>query len=215
MKRFAIAVLALIVVGFMAMPATAQVNTLNPNRLGDLYISAAQDSHVDYLQLIPISSPFNFYLVIDIDFGDIDQASQNLTNGVQAWEAQAALPPTLFILGATLAPATSINVGTQTGNTYDFLVGTGSLVSAGGPQVLVSFQALATSAFSGTATLAPVAAPSVPGEAVWVEFSPLNGCDINGLDEACQFRFANLGNLRLSTGIPDDVDSFGGLKSRF
>lgn len=197
------------------LPAFAQVDLLHPERLGALYVSAAPDEYVDVLVPPGASTPFEFYLVADVDFGDVGDAGQNIFNGIQAWEAQVSFPPILFVLAAVPTPETSINVGTSSGNVYDFVVGTGARVAAGGPVVLVTFQGLLVGVPSGVAQLGPVGNPSVANEAVWVEWAPVSGCTLNGLSEACQFRFASLGDMRFAVGIPTDATTFGAMKSRF
>ena len=214
MKRFAIAVLAVFISAAVAMPAQAQDNQLYPDRFGSLFLSAVEGSYVDYIQ--NIAANFTFYLIADIDFADIGQPGQNVSNGISAWEAQITLPadPGLFILSDDYTAA--IDVGDKTGNVRNYIVGTGVNVQVGGPTTLVTFNAIATTPLAtSAATLGPTVPASYAGEVVWREFAALNGCTLNGADEKCVFRFESLGDLRLSSGVDNDADSFGSVKARF
>lgn len=214
MKRFAIAVLAVFIAAAVAMPAQAQDNQLFPEPFGDLYLSAVEGSYVDYIQ--EISGTFNFYLIADIDFADLGAEGQNLTNGIGAWEASVVLPadPALFVLSEDYTAA--IDVGDKAGNVREFIVGTGTAVSVGGPTTLVTFNALSSStSLNGIATITPTTPASYANEVVWREFVALNGCTLNGSPEKCVFRFASRGDLRMSWTIDNDAESFGAVKSRF
>lgn len=214
MKRFAIAVLAVFIAAAVAMPAQAQDNQLYPDRVGSLYLSAEEGSYVS--SLTTGGANFTVYLVADIDFADVGDAGQNLSNGIGAWEAAVTLPdnPGLFLLTTIYTQA--VDVGNKDTNVKNFIVGTGTTLSVGQPTTLVTFNLLETTPLGPTAmTLGPATPASYAGEVVWREAAALNGCDLNGADEKCIFRFAFLGSLSLNGGVDNDADSFGSMKARF
>jgi len=220
MKRIAIAALALIAVSVMALPATAQVN-LADERLGSLYVSGAEDRQVTTIDgnVVAVNIPFDVFVVADIDFADIGAGDQNLTNGISAWEGAFTVPAPLLVISEVFFPAGALNFGSVSGSVREYIIGTGSTLTVGGPTKLIQWSVLLSGApgleFDDTITVAPVAAPSTPGEVVWVEDAPLNGCEVNGNPAGCIFRFESLGDLRVTTAISGDDSSFGALKSRF
>lgn len=213
MNCFVIAFLTVIFTAAVAMPAQAQDNQLHPDRLGSLYLSAAEGSYVGHLGLYP--GDFTFYLIADIDFADIGEPGQNVWNGIGAWEALITLPPdpNLFILSDSYTYG--IDIGDKTGNLWNYIVGTGVNLQIGGPTTLVTFEAVATSFLFGQATVSPSVPASYEGEVVWREFVAANGCSLNGAAEKCIFRFETLGDLELRWPKSDDAESFGSVKARF
>jgi uncharacterized repeat protein (TIGR01451 family) len=82
---------------------------------------------------------FTFYLIVEIDFGDIGEPGWNSTHGLNGWEAAVVLPPELIVLGHVLHPASSVNVGTQN----NWLVGTGDCITANQtPYTVLEYQAM-------------------------------------------------------------------------
>lgn len=196
-------------------PASAEVDLLYPEALGTISISKQPDRYDGLYKLPPPNTPFEFYLVIEIDFADIGRGEQNSFNGIQAWEAQISFPPELHLLSETLLPARSINVGDRTDAVFDYVVGTGERVPAGSTQAVVAFEAMFTGPIGfERIELGPVARPTVEDALVWVEWLPANGCTVRGLPEGCQFRFQDVQPMRVTT-VDGDVSSFSTLKSRY
>ena len=199
--------------------AIAQVN-LYPEPLGTLYLSSWPDEFREiYCSIAPLHA-FDFYLVADIDFGDIGRAEENVSNGMLAWEAQITIPTEILLLAATLHPRTSINIGSIRNGVYDYFVGTGQRAPVGELYVLVAYEGFMSDppAFGrAVATIAPMTEnPSVPDATVWVESLPAGGCEVRGLPEPCIYRFAQTRNMRIFFSCPTgDVETFGSMKARF
>lgn len=217
MKRIAIATLALLIAGALAVPAQAQ--TSRGTNFGAIYLSAAPNEHVDYAQELALATPFDFYLVAEIDYADIGAAQQNDTNGLKAWEASFDVPAEITIIDETLAGPGPINIASGPQN---YIIGTGGnlrLNTLPGP--LVSLQALVLQELTETVVLRP--GPSTPSSALnddapaWTEFNvvPEDQCEANNNPTPCLREFTDIGNLRVSTGVDTDEGSWGSMKAQF
>ena len=217
MKPIAIVALTLLIAAAVAAPAHAQIYQGGP--LGALYATTNAASYVGELGNIPLATPFTFYLVIDIDFADIGAPEQNSSNGLLAWDGRVTAPAGLTIIGNTVSPASSVDIGTKSAPTYDYIVGTGQLVQVGAPVPVVTFQALllAPTTDNIIVRVGRPALGSIPDAPAWGEAVALNGCESSpGRATQCLFAFAETRNLVLNSGeIDNDETSFGSLKSRF
>lgn len=215
MKRIAIATLALLIAGALAVPAQAQTTSFG-TAFGSLYLSAATDQQVDYLQNITPGVQFEFYLVAEIDFSAIGEPGQNATNGIKAYEARVTVPASMFVLNQAADPA-EVDIGTKAPPVFDYVVGTGQNVLASStPRALVTFTGLFTAETGGTvlAEVGTVANPSTDNPN-WVEWLAINECSTPTGPTGCIREFTDFGNLRLSTGVDTDQDSWGGMKAQF
>ena len=111
MKRIAIATLALLIAGALAVPAQAQSETFGDIDFGSLYLSADPEQQVDFLQNIAPGGQFEFYLVTEIDFSAIGEPGQNATNGMSAWEARVTVPASMFVLNQVATPVSRSTSG--------------------------------------------------------------------------------------------------------
>lgn len=219
MKRFAIAALSLFILGATAGSALAQFDRTDvyDTPMGSIYISPFPDSYYPYFQSFPTFSAQNVYIVADIDFGDIGAASQNLLNGVRAWEGGVTAPPGVTILGADVEGAINLGQGPT-----DYIVGVGTPIitadSTPRPLVTLSFLALAPIE-TFNMQIVPSSSPAFAAtpSSVWIEELTLNGC-LNiqsALPTQCFFVWAFEGDMLISSDIAVEEESFGGLKSRF
>jgi len=216
MKRIAIATLALLIAGALAVPAQAQSDTFGDVDFGSLYLSADPEQQVDFLQNIAPGGQFEFYLVTEIDFSAIGEPGQNATNGMSAWEARVTVPASMFVLNQVATPV-SIDIGAKAAPVFDYVVGTGQNVPADStPRALVTFTGLFTSPTDGTqlAEVGIVANPSADTP-TWVEWLAINECSTATGPTKCIRRFTDFGNLRLSTSVDTDEGSWGGMKAQF
>jgi hypothetical protein len=218
MKRFAIAALSLFILGAAASSALAQTerSDVYDTPLGSIYVSQFPDSYYPYYQLFPLFSPQNVYIVADIDFGQIGGASQNLTNGIRAWEGGLTVPPGITILSATVTQQ-AINLGQ--GNA-DYIVGVGpAIITADStPRPLVTLSLFAQAAVPPfTMEITPASTATFDGLSIWFEELSLNGCQNiqSGLPTPCFFLWETIGSMVLSTQIAVEEESWGGLKTRF
>jgi hypothetical protein len=215
MKRIAIATLALLIAGALAVPAQAQSQTFG-QAFGSLYLSAAPDQQIDYLQEITPGVQFEFYVVTEIDFSALGEPDQNNTNGIKGWEARVTVPASMFVLNQAADPV-SVDLGDKTAPVFDYIVGTGQNVLASStPRALVTFTGLFTAETGGTvlAEIGNVANPSADNPS-WVEWLGINECFTPTGPTGCIREFTDFGNLRLSTGVDTDQDSWGGMKAQF
>jgi hypothetical protein len=190
MKRLAIAALAVLALGMGSMPAAAQQFA---DAFGDLYITT--DVAVDPWDLelgptsiciddpgVPAFSTLNFFLVIKLDFADIGQEGQNVSNGFGGYEAQVTIPADLTITARTKQPPSSINVGNDA--TDNWIVGTGIVITASTtPYAVVEYNSILLAAAQDLSlTLGPSDPSSfdvaggpgpVPG---WLEGVPTGDC---------------------------------------
>ncbi len=155
-----------------------KAGTNTPRVFGELRLNTASDGTGDDFNVnTPAFVPFTVYLVADIDFGEDGRPGDNLTNGLSAWEAGLNFPPEVAVLGLQLIPPTSINVASNFG---EFIVGTGSFVSAFPPVSVVRIDLL-TLQPQGDVDLVidmhTVSPPSQPGELAWTETN--NNFDLN------------------------------------
>lgn len=198
-------VLVLALFSILSSPALAQQN-LAPDPLGDLYVSAIPDGYDPNIQS-DRGIPFNAYLVADIDFADLGDETQNLNNGLTAWEAGVTFPLDAIVLGANLDPSTSLNFGQIIGQTYEYIVGTGQRLEVGQPRELVEFTLLNIAEITdGPIQLGPVTTPTVEGSTAWVEFLPLNGCQVGTQDQPCVFRFDSARGATINSTISPDEE---------
>jgi hypothetical protein len=131
---------------------------------------------------VPPFSTLNFFLVVHLDFADIGQGGQNLSNGFRGYETKVDVPPQLTITARTKQPPTSINVGDDATNNW--IVGTGITITAGQtPYAVVEYNSILLSAAQDlTLSLGPSDPSSfdvaggpgpVPG---WLEGLPTGEC---------------------------------------
>ncbi len=130
MNRLAIAALAMLCLAGMSAPVAAQTGFGQP--FGEIYFAFdVQDRNSTCVEAgspdaIPTFVPFDFFLVVNVNFEAIGQGQQNATNGIDAWEVRVITPPEITLAGQVLNPSTSINVG----GPGDWIVGTGGLITA-------------------------------------------------------------------------------------
>ena len=93
--------------------------------MGELYLSAEPRARVASLSMEPLV-PSAFFVVTTVDFGDIGRPELNADNGLAAWEARVVVPPQLLVIGRTLSPSTSLNLGSLD----NWIVGTGQMLPA-------------------------------------------------------------------------------------
>ena len=169
--------------------------------MGTLAISASNTSYVEGLT-VSSSVPFTFYVIAQVDFGEIRHPEQNFDNGIKGWEAQIHLPPELFVLQERLMPLSSLDFGDVPG---EFIVGTGERVVATDYRALVEIQALLTT--PATALLLGLGGTSPsstdPPAPLFLEWLDINGCtNASGTPVSCIRRFARLWTLTLNPENP-------------
>ena len=201
----ALAVLLLVLAG----PDGVRAQLYPDGALGSLYLSEVPTGYDGVVPRPSFATPFQFYLVADIDFGDIGRPEQNFSNGMLAWDGRVVVPSEMTVIGFSLSPRTSVDIGAKSNPVFDFIVGTGQRVPVGQPYPLVTIEAIilvppVDDIF--VRTLSPALA-SVPNAAAWVEFSALNGCEASpGRPTPCLFPFAQLGDLRIPSGGMDTIE---------
>ena len=219
MKRIATAALSLLLMGALAGPAMAQSDVGDP--FGDIYLSGAPNSYMPIMDAnqIQLFQSFEFYLVADIDFADIGDASQNFSNGITAWEGSFTAPSQLIITNAALTPSNAQDFGNS--NT-DFIVGVGinGIIADSTPLPLVTFNALVSAAIPAPGfemVIGEASIPTIPGTPVWQEILNVNGCTnrVTGAAEKCLYPFATIGSLTISTDVATEDASWGTLKSGY
>ena len=98
-------------------------------------------------------------------------------------------------------------------------MGTGSLIPAeNGFNVLATITLLsATEVPPSEVTVAPISAASVPGEVVWVDFSPVGGaCFTPSGPITCIRPFESVGGATTNPEpVSEGTSSFGEVKARF
>lgn len=219
MKRFAIAALSLLILGTMVTPVLAQLDQVNfyQTPMGSIYVSKEPDSYVPHWQLyLPFTVGQKVYVVADVDFADIGAASQNLSNGIRAWEGGVTLPPAVNVISHIVVGG--IDLGSGPG---DYIVGMGNPVLASStPLPLVTYEFFATSPIETfEMQITESSAPSFPvlNSSIWLEQLTLNGCQntVSLLPTQCFFVWEFMGSMMISSGITTESESWGGLKTRF
>ena len=219
MKRFAIAALSLLILGTMVTPVLAQFERSDfyDTPMGSIYVSKEPNSYNPYWQLFPTFTQEFVYVVAEIDFADIGVGAQNVSNGIRAWEGGVTIPEGVNVLGNDWEGA--INLGTGAG---DYIVGIGTpiITAASTPTPLVTFSFLALAAVETQEMMITASSsPSFPAtpSSIWIEELTLNGCQNvqNQLPTQCFFVWEFTGSMWISSGITNETESWGGLKSRF
>lgn len=217
MKRFVLAVLSLFALTATPGSALAQFerSDVYDTPMGSIYVSTLPDAYQPHLYIGPSFVPFDIYIVADIDFGDIGAASQNLTNGIRAWEGGVTAPPELTLIGQDWEGAFNLGQGA-----FDYIVGIGTPIlsaeSTPRPLVTLSFLSLHGYSVPFEMHITPASVQSFPNVSVWIEELTLNGCQnvVSHLPTQCFFVWAFMGPLIIQD-VAIEGDSFGGLKARF
>ncbi len=218
MKHFVLAALSVLFLTVTAGSALAQFerSDFHDTPLGSIYVSAFPDWYFPYFPSFPTFVEQKIYVVADIDFGDIGAPSQNLTNGIRAWEGGVTMPPELTILSTEVEGAINLGLGLT-----DFVVGIGSPIltaaSTPRPLVTISVVALGSDSFTSWMGVTPVSTPSFPGVSVWIEELTINGCQnvVSALPTQCFFVWDFVGSMLISNEVAVEEESFGALKARF
>lgn len=211
-------VLLLFVMGSVAADgrdAAAQSDVGPP--LGVLYVSLSPDSYEPILQHPQPFTPYDLYVVVDIDFAQIGAPSQNLSNGLLAYEFGISSLGTAVLLSADYVGEINIGSGSR-----DWIVGVGIPVipvsSTPRPLVKYSFGYFSTIVdFTPIEVeVVPASIQTVPGQPIWQESLPLNGCTnrLTGEPVSCFFPFAELRGL-LIYWTPVESTNWGTLKQTF
>ena len=204
---------------FAAVPAHAQGDSVNVGQgFGEFYVSAAPDRYEPVIDL-PVNVPTPVYILANVDYSAIGAPLQNEVNGIGAWEAAVSVPAGIFSLGISYNPPTSLAIETPVAPDFEFAVGTGSLVPAeNGLTVLATITLLSSSEVPPSeVTVAPVSAASVPGQVVWVDFSPVGSeCFTPSGPITCIRPFEIIGGATINPEVVSgDASSFGEMKARF
>jgi hypothetical protein len=243
MQRLALAALLLAALLFQWVLAHADIYGVG---FGDIYLTYDpgadpfddpwSNCNNEETDPIPPFQEFTWYLVVAIDFADIGLDNQNSANGLQAWEAGVYIADEITVIGSTLHPSTSVNVGQpppNDPNDSNWIVGTGGLVSAmSTPYAVVEYQGMLLTEATDLEVLVQSAEPSsftgtggpgpVPG---WVEFEATGECD-----DACLRQFEVWDTCHTTLMInytpepcecrcygcwPTEETSWGAIKARF
>ena len=78
--------------------------------VGTIYLSGSPTSYVDNIVVEPLT-PFDFYIVAEIDYADIGAEEQNATNGISAWAAAPRIPSGIIITQVELNPRNALELG--------------------------------------------------------------------------------------------------------
>lgn len=197
--------------------------------LGEIYLSIDASTREDALIDQPINTPFEFYLLADVDYADLGQPEVNGLNGIWAWETRVNIPESITIINRHLGPG-SINVGSGEDN---YIVGTPELLVVGlGPTTLVRYEAIIFSVVPDEVLTISPSSPSTfdddgnlglgPG---WLEWMPLGDCDFTSRrpGSGCLRAFATW-DARLVMNCVDEPEcvetptrqeSWGTVKSRY
>lgn len=218
MKRFAIAALSLFILGATAGSALAQFDRSDvyDTPMGSIYVSPFPDTYVEYFQNFPLFTQTNVYVVADIDFGDIGQASQNLSNGIKAWEGSVTVPPQVNLLAAPYEGELSLG---NSLNDFIIAVGLPIITASSTPRPLVTLQMFATTDTLPTFNMELGAASQTTFDnvSIWQEYLTLNGCQNvqTNLPFPCFFVWDFAGSMLISNEVAVEEESFGGLKASF
>ncbi len=181
MKHIALVTMVLAVVASHSPSAHAQ--TAFGQGFGEIYlVFDVEDRNSTCVEAgspdaVPTFVPFDFFLVVNVDFEAIGQGQQNATNGLAGWEVLVNVPPEITVAGQVLNPSTSINVAGAPGG---WIVGTGAVVTASSmPYALVNYSGILLQDVTDLSLTFGIPAPSsfditggpgaVPG---WLEENP-------------------------------------------
>ncbi len=118
MKRVAIVALVMLTVTLSAASVFAQGSTPGQT-MGILSVSGNGTAYMPNITVVP-GTPFDLFILAELDYGDIGRPSLNASTGLRAWEAGLTIPSSFLIAQATIRNV-ALNLGTPP-NT-DFLVG--------------------------------------------------------------------------------------------
>jgi len=150
----------------VTVPVTLTVDPAT--RLGNLYLSFAPDQQDAVLAGVEPLVPFNWYVVAEIDFGDLGRPEDNTTNGLLGWEANLNVPPEITVTSRTMAPPGALDIGTGDDN---WIVAWSACVLANQtPYALVTYEAMLASAAVNVEVTLDAASPSsfTPPEPGWI-----------------------------------------------
>jgi hypothetical protein len=219
MKRVAIAALVMLVVGMTALPVVAQTTIGQP--LGWIYISANNTTYDPDIQIAPFT-PISIYLMLNIDYGYINQAGLNSSVGPFSYEAAVVIPP-VFTVTAALIRNKSLNLGSD----RNLIVGLNPAILANTTPIdLVEYTIgaftpgadLVDLEFSIAAATPSSFSPAVPGMADNTAFGE---CTFDGNPVKCLRPFAKISravsNCSADCVVPMPVEhnSWSALKGNF
>jgi hypothetical protein len=191
--------------------------------LGSLRLSFQTDRLVETREVEPLQI-FDFFLIVDIDFGAAGHPEWNPSSGISAYELGVAIPPSVAVEHVEFIPLSSTpwEIDAQAGELPLLVSFTNTCVfAAGSPQVLVHFKARLLTDVRNVFLYVTACEPSSFREALggpgpvpgWRRCPAVTGELYPFADYTAPQQFAiNRGG---ATGVPTAAASWGELKAAF